>query len=64
MRPGIEHTRVVSSAAMRARNVSRDPEAEARELRAGRIPPTDLSPEQPAEEPEVGAPQPPDRPDS
>jgi hypothetical protein len=65
MRPGVDHTRVPSNAAMRARDVSRDPEAEARGLRAGRTP----APEPPSGEDAAGAGardgQPPaDRPDS
>jgi hypothetical protein len=65
MRPGIEHTRVASGAAMRARNASRDPDAEARGLRADVPPPAEPSPEEHAEAPQVEVPQPPaDRPDS
>jgi hypothetical protein len=62
-RPGTEHTRVASSAAMRARNVSRDPEAEARGLRAGRVHSTE--PAAAGQDGQPEAPQPPaERPDS
>ena len=65
MRPGIDHTRVPSNAAMRARDVSRDPDAEARGLRAGRASAT--APPSEGDAPGAGAKAgqlPADRPDS
>ena len=67
MRPGTDHTRVPSAAAMRARDASRDPEAEALGLRGDLLPP-EASAEDLAVEPatdEQDEPQPPaDRSDS
>lgn len=64
MRPGIDHTRVPSAAAMRARDVSRDPEAEALGLRRDMLPPEpsagELSPGSLTDQPQPPA----DRPDS
>ncbi len=62
IRPGIDHTRVPSAAAMRARDVSRDPEAEALGLRGEVLPPEPH--EERATGPETDGPQPLDRSDS
>lgn len=61
IRPGIDHTRVPSTAAMRARDVSRDPDAEALGLRRDAAPAVEPPAKQPGRTDE---PQPPDREDS
>lgn len=67
IRPGIDRTRVPSTAAMRARDVSRNPEAEALALRGDGdlTPPTEQSSKGETGHPKGEDPQPPaDRPDS
>jgi hypothetical protein len=65
MKPAIEHTRVASAAAMRARDVSRDREAEARGLRRADNDVPSLDGEGPGDPSSLDRPQPvADRPDS
>ena len=64
MRPGIEHTRVPSTAAMRARDVSRDADAEALGLRRDVNPAGDAADGEEPGRPKGDEPQLPDRTDS
>jgi hypothetical protein len=64
MKPGIEHTRVASASAMRARAVSRDREAEEEGLRGGGDVPTEPPAYGRQDPPADDQPQPADRRDS